>query len=386
MKKDGPSGKPIKNKKNGRTNEKSDVLYHSRYDFLVLYQQKSTECNSNIVKLFRMQGKRIVFLMMLLMVMFVSFYAYHRHTVYNSIQIIAKDGMALEYGSIHYHVEDFIQKVEGKVVSIKNEIDTTVVGEQEVIVEVQKEDIVKDVPLVISVIDTIAPVIQVKEEKVTITQGNDYSLLNNIQSVRDEVDGDIPYVAEVSEDSVFYYQFDFDAGTIENVGEHPITILAKDKNGNLSQTTFTLNVVAPKRVYYQPVYATNVAANSHGGDLVSIAYSFVGYPYIAGANGPYGFDCSGFVQYVYKLVGVHVSRSTSTQIYDGVGVRYEDIQPGDIICWGYSNGAVTHSTLYVGNGKMIHAANTGMGVIESDVSYWLARSGTHILSVRRIQG
>lgn len=383
MKKDGPSGKLIKNK---TEKGKSDIFYHSRYDFLVLHQSKDIELNSHIVKLLHIQGKRMVFLVLLLLLLVVSFYAYHRHTIYNSIQIIAKDGMALEYGSVHYHVEDFIQKVEGKVVSIKNDIDTNVVGEQEVIVEVQKEDIVRDVPLVISVIDTIAPVIQVKEEKVTITQGNDYSLLNNIQSVKDEVDGDIPYMAEVSENSVFYYQFDFDASTIENIGDHTITVLAKDKNGNSSFTTFILQVVAPKKVYYQPVYVRNAASNSHSGDLVSIAYSYLGYPYISGANGPYGFDCSGFVQHVYRQVGISVSRSTSTQIHDGVGVRYEDIQPGDIICWGYSNGAVTHSTLYVGNGKMIHAANTRMGVIESDVSYWLARSGTQILSIRRIQG
>lgn len=103
-----------------------------------------------------------------------------------------------------------------------------------------------------------------------------------------------------------------------------------------------------------------------------------------GANGPYGFDCSGFVQYVYSRLGIYISRSSSTQLYDGVAVSYSDILPGDIINWGYSNGVSTHSALYVGNGKMIHAANPSMGVIISDVGYWLSVSGTQIIGVRRI--
>jgi cell wall-associated NlpC family hydrolase len=128
-----------------------------------------------------------------------------------------------------------------------------------------------------------------------------------------------------------------------------------------------------------------LAANPNSNDLASIAYSLVGKPYISMSNGPYGFDCSGLVQYVYAQKGISVSRSSSTQIYDGVGVPYEEAQPGDILSWGYSYGNVTHSAMYVGNGKMVHAANPSMGVIVSDVSYWLARSGTKLLSVRRIQ-
>ena len=83
-----------------------------------------------------------------------------------------------------------------------------------------------------------------------------------------------------------------------------------------------------------------------------------------------------------------MSRSASTQINDGVGINYSDVQPGDILSWGYSNGVVTHSALYVGNGMMIHmmihAANPSQGVILSNVSKWLSGSTTTILSVRRI--
>ena len=130
---------------------------------------------------------------------------------------------------------------------------------------------------------------------------------------------------------------------------------------------------------------SNVPANAAAGDLVSLAYSYVGYPYIAGANGPYGFDCSGFVQYLYSRIGIGISRSTSTQIYDGVGVSYADAQPGDILLWGYYDGAPTHSALYVGGGQMVHATNPRQGVLASDVAAWTRGSGTHVIAVRRIQ-
>ena len=141
-------------------------------------------------------------------------------------------------------------------------------------------------------------------------------------------------------------------------------------------------IVEEKPVYYPVHYG--VAANPQGNDVVSIAYSLLGMPYIANSAGPYGFDCSGFVSYVYSCVGTSITRSSYSQQYVGTGVSYADAQPGDILIWGYYDGAPTHSALYVGNGQMIHAANSGTGVIVSDVNFWLNGSGTHILTVRRV--
>ena len=117
---------------------------------------------------------------------------------------------------------------------------------------------------------------------------------------------------------------------------------------------------------------------------MQIAYKYIGYPYVSGANGPYSFDCSGFVQFVYSQVGKSISRSTSTQILDGVGISYDNVQPGDILSWGYTDGVPTHSALYVGNGMMIHAANPSQGVLLSNVAAWTRGSGTRVISVRRI--
>ena len=317
-------------------------------------------------------------------ILMISCYVYHRYDTYKSIKVVVNNKSAVEYGSANYDINKLIKKVEGEIVSVKQDIDTKQVGEQEVVVEVKKEDVVKDVAFLVNVVDTTAPVVKIKEDKITITQGDDYDLTNNIESVTDEVDGEINYLDDVKEDSEFYYNFSY-GQDIDNVGAHEVVVNAEDQHGNVTQAKFTLEVKA-KPVYTapsNPVYA-NAPANAAGGDIVSIAYSLVGSPYISGSNGPYGFDCSGFVQYVYSRVGKSVSRSSYTQAYDGVGVSYSNAQPGDILNWGHG-GAVTHSALYVGNGLMIHATNPSQGVVVSSVSGWNAGSYDNLIGVRRVQ-
>lgn len=327
--------------------------------------------------------KKVLSLLILMVLIIFSGIVYYRYAVYNSIQVSIKKNAIIEYGSANYDINDYIKKIEGEIVSIKNDIDTNVVGEHEVIVEVEKDSVKKEVPIVLSVIDTVLPTIEIKEEKVTIESGTNYDFTSNILMVKDDVDGELGYASEVYDESVLFYHFDYDASSIQNVGEHEVKVYALDKNKNRSEKSFILQVVAPKPAYSSYIYH-NLPANVSGEQMVSIARGFLGYPYVAFGNSPAGFDCSGFVQYVYSQVGMSVSRSSSTQIHDGVAVPYDEAKPGDILSWGYFSGAVTHSALYIGNGQMIHAANPGMGVILSDVSYWQERSGTQLLSVRRV--
>ena len=198
------------------------------------------------------------------------------------------------------------------------------------------------------------------------------------------IDGDLSYSSDASEDSLNYYTFSYD--DLSSIGSHDVIVTAVDKSGNISTASFKVNVQEkPKPVEVARVNSTiNVPDNVSGNDIVQIAYKYIGYPYVSGANGPYSFDCSGFVQFVYSQVGKSISRSTSTQILDGVGISYDNIQPGDILSWGYTDGVPTHSALYVGNGMMIHAANPSQGVLLSNVAAWTRGSGTRVISVRRI--
>ena len=330
---------------------------------------------------------RMLSLMILPVIMVFSCIAYNKHFTYKSIKVEAVNNATIEYGSANYSVNDLVKKVDGDVISVKNNIDTSVVGTQEVVLKVKKDDVVKDIPIKVNVVDTAPPVIKLKEEKVTITQGDDYDLNNNIDSVDDQVDGVISYLNEVNEDSTNYYDFSYDASQIDEVGTHEVIVNAKDKNGNITYLTFNVEVVEPVKPatpsYVQPSYGP-AGDNVYGNDVVSIAYSLVGAPYSGGSAGPYAFDCSGLVYYVYSRVGVYVSRSSWSQAYDGVGVSYADAQPGDILNWGHG-GVVTHSALYVGGGMMIHATNPSQGVVLSNVAAWDNGSYDSLMGVRRIQ-
>lgn len=304
-----------------------------------------------------------------LILLSLSIYTICYREIYDSISISTVKTPIVEYGSANYDIDKLIKNVDGTIVSVKQDIVTDSVGVQELILVVSKGNISKEIPVSIEVKDSIGPEIVIENDIIEIEQGTNYDILSNITNVYDNIDGDISYIDSnsVSDDSCNFYTYYSDFNY--NVpGEYVVNINAVDKN--LNSTSKSFKIVVNKR--------------SVGETVSSIAYSLVGSPYIMGANGPYGFDCSGFVQYVYSRLGIYISRSSSTQLYDGVAVSYSDILPGDIINWGYSNGVSTHSALYVGNGKMIHAANPSMGVIISDVGYWLSVSGTQIIGVRRI--
>lgn len=304
-----------------------------------------------------------------LILLSLSIYTICYREIYDSISISTVKIPIVEYGSANYDIDKLIKNVDGTIVSVKQDIVTYSVGVQELILVVSKGNISKEIPVSIEVKDSIGPEIVIENDIIEIEQGTNYDILSNITNVYDNIDGDISYIDSnsVSDDSCNYYTYYSDFNY--NVpGEYVVNINAVDKN--LNSTSKSFKIVVNKR--------------SVGETVSSIAYSLVGSPYIMGANGPYGFDCSGFVQYVYSRLGIYISRSSSTQLYDGVAVSYSDILPGDIINWGYNNGVSTHSALYVGNGKMIHAANPSMGVIISDVGYWLSASGTQIIGVRRI--
>ena len=244
------------------------------------------------------------------------------------------------------------------------------VGKQELILVVSKGNISKEIPVSVEIKDSVAPKIVIKEETVVVDQGDSIDLVDNVKEVYDYIDGDISFVesSNVTEDLVDYYTVYSDYNY--NVpGTYEVIVDAVDKNGNSSSLSY--NIVVNER--------------SVGYNATNIAYSLLGKAYAYGGTGPDAFDCSGFVQYVYRRLGYSISRSSSTQLYDGVAVSYSNALPGDILNFGYSDGTSTHSALYVGNGKMIHAANQSLGVVLSDVDSWISGSGTVIIGVRRIK-
>ena len=106
-----------------------------------------------------------------------------------------------------------------------------------------------------------------------------------------------------------------------------------------------------------------------GQDIVDFAKKFLGYKYKYGAASPNtGFDCSGLTYYVYKNFGYTLSRSAKGQAANGTKVEKSDLQPGDLVIYkGTSLKGIGHVGIYIGNNKMIHASEPGVGVIITDI-------------------
>ena len=89
--------------------------------------------------------------------------------------------------------------------------------------------------------------------------------------------------------------------------------------------------------------------------ILNEAYAQLGKPYVYGATGSANFDCSGFTQYVYEnAAGVDISRTTYSQVNEGQAISQDQLQPGELV---FTHAG--HVGIYVGDGQMIHAPQTG---------------------------
>ena len=125
--------------------------------------------------------------------------------------------------------------------------------------------------------------------------------------------------------------------------------------------------------------SATVYNGSLGSSVVSTAMQYLGYPYTYGGASPAtGFDCSGFVSYIYSQFGYSIGRTSQQQLSNGSYVAYADLQPGDIVLFERTYASsewATHSGIYIGSGQFIHAANSGKGVVINNLSdsYYASR-------------
>lgn len=112
------------------------------------------------------------------------------------------------------------------------------------------------------------------------------------------------------------------------------------------------------------------AATDTVGKIVETAKSLAGTPYVWGGSTASGFDCSGFIYYVYNQAGVKIPR-TSTTGYDARSYDISSPQVGDLVFFENTYRAgISHMGIYIGNNQFIHAGGDKVQITSLDNSYW----------------
>lgn len=113
--------------------------------------------------------------------------------------------------------------------------------------------------------------------------------------------------------------------------------------------------------------------------VIALAKKQIGKPYVWGAKGPYSFDCSGLMYYVFaNAAGKNIGGWTVPQESAGTQVSLSNLKAGDLVFWG-SRGATYHVGLYIGNGQYLHAPAPGQSVKIQSLSSYGPSFGVRVL-------
>lgn len=129
-------------------------------------------------------------------------------------------------------------------------------------------------------------------------------------------------------------------------------------------------LAAEKKIMVQP----SAASQEKYGKAIEIARSLIGTPYVYGGNTTLGFDCSGFVKYVYTNAMVDMSRKSSLDYFMNDTTVVGNPVPGDVVFFKNTYiPTISHMGIYIGNNQFIHAGSNGVEISNLSYSYWDTR-------------
>lgn len=142
-----------------------------------------------------------------------------------------------------------------------------------------------------------------------------------------------------------------------------------DAAGYISADYCDVKYALKAAVKYTPLEEGGTSAyTSTRASLCNYACQFVGNPYVWGGTSlTNGADCSGFVLSVFAKYGVYLPHSSRAQAYCGTSISSSQMKPGDLVFYG--SGVIDHVAIYIGNGMIVHAANTRRGIVINSWNY-----------------
>ena len=159
---------------------------------------------------------------------------------------------------------------------------------------------------------------------------------------------------------------------ISNIGE-PVKEFSNEVTTSTDQQ---INHQLSKEVPIGQVPSKNVQAVYK--KVIELANRLIGTPYLYGGNTPEGFDCSGFVRYVYSNAGIDIVRKSSKDYFLTDTTTVETPVPGDLVFFKdtYIAG-ISHMGIYLGDGVFIHAGTSGVELSKLEYEYWNTRFVTY---------
>lgn len=132
-----------------------------------------------------------------------------------------------------------------------------------------------------------------------------------------------------------------------------------------------LMIIAVLLLSANPFNATEASAATPN-EITTYANKFKGTPYKFGGTTPSGFDCSGYLRYVYNNFGISIPRTAAEQYKIGTGVSKSNLKEGDMVFFsGTYKAGISHAGIYVGNGNFISATSSGVTIANLNTnSYW----------------
>ena len=161
--------------------------------------------------------------------------------------------------------------------------------------------------------------------------------------------------------------------------ETTVTVNSSTPSPTTAAPAKTNSPAAPtKQVRTQPSRSSSALTpppsstkTSKASAIIATGKQYIGVKYVYGGTTPSGFDCSGFVQYVFAKNGISLPRVSRDQYHEGTSVSFSNLKAGDLVFFSVAkNGAVDHMGIYVGNGQFINASSSKGVTIYTLGTYW----------------